>query len=381
MSRDIVLVAGAIGRANVGGKAWVYLQYLLGLQRLGFDVYYLEDAGDESWVYDWDSEQFVTGATYPATFVAECLRPYGFGDRFAYRNGEEIVGLPAERLAQLFAEACTLIIHGDPFDRWRAEYDRPRRRAFIDLDPGFTQLRLLKGDAILTDTVGRCDILFTIGQGLGSSDCRVPNDGREWVPTLPPVSLPEWPVAANPDDGPFTAIMDWRGFRDIEYDGESYGQKDREFPVFLDLPSHTTQPLLLALGGTPLERITASGWQAVSGWEVSRTPTCYQSFIRRSRAEFGIAKHGYVKTRSGWFSDRSVCYLASGRPVLVQDTGQSRHLPVGEGIVTFNDVESAVRGIEDINSRYAEHARAARQIAGCVFDSTRVLAAVMQRVM
>jgi hypothetical protein len=381
MSRDIVIVAGAIGRANVGGKAWVYLQYLIGLRQLGFDVYYLEDAGDESWVYDWESEAFVTGADYPARFVRECLTPYGLDGRFAYRSGDESVGLPASELRELCARARALIIHGDPFDVWRPEYGEAHRRVFVDLDPGFTQLRLLKGDKSLTHTASRCDILFTIGWGIGSSSCGVPRDGREWLPTRPPVCLGDWPVADSCEpDAPFTSVMDWRGFRDVEYAGESYGQKDREFPAFLDLPSRTSQPLLLAIGGTALERVTAHGWRAVSGWQVSRTPGCYERFIRRSRGEFGVAKHGYVKTRAGWFSDRSVCYLASGKPVLVQDTGQGEHLPVGDGIVTFTDVKSAARGLEKINARYDEHARAARQIAEDVFDAGRVLPQMMQRV-
>jgi hypothetical protein len=144
------------------------------------------------------------------------------------------------------------------------------------------------------------------------------------------------------------------------------------------VPSRTRQPLLLALTGTPLERVRRHGWRAVVGWEVSRTTTRYERFIRDSRAEFGVAKHGYVKSRGGWFSDRSVCYLASGRPVLVQDTGQHAYLPVGTGVVTFTDPSSAAAAIDRVNADYHAHARAARRIAEEFFDARQVLSQLLQ---
>jgi hypothetical protein len=380
VSRDVIIIVGAIGRANIGGKAWVYLQYLLGFEQLGFDVYYLEDAGDESWVYDWESDEFVTDPEYPARFIDQCLSPFGLGDRWSYRSGDVIHGLGAETIGQLCRDARLLVIHGDPIPTWRSDYDCARRRVFVDLDPGFTQLRLAKGDRGLTDTVDRCHGLLTIGQRVGAPDCLIPAVGRHWMPTLPPVSLQHWPVAPQPAlaDAPFTAVMDWRGFRDIEYEGQVYGQKDREFPAYLDVPSRTPQCLLLALTGTPLERVTRHGWRAVVGWQASRTTGRYERFIRDSRAEFGVAKHGYVKSRGGWFSDRSVCYLASGRPVVVQDTGQRSYLPVGTGVVTFTDPQSAAAAIEGINDNYAGHCRAARLIAEQIFDARRVLSQLLQ---
>jgi hypothetical protein len=380
LSRDVVIVAGAIGRANVGGKAWVYLQYLLGLQQLGFDVYYLEDSGEGSWVYDWESDAITTDPTYPARFIDECLAPHGFGSRWVYRSGDDSHGLSLGGIRQLCDDARLLIVHGDPIPIWRSEYDLVHRRIFVDLDPGFTQLRLATGDRSLVDTVDRCERLFTIGQRVGEPDCLIPDAGRQWIPTRPPVDLTHWYEADTPvpADAPFTAVMDWRGFRDIEYEGQVYGQKDREFPAYLDVPSKTRQPLLLALTGTSLDRVTAHGWRAVPGWEASRTTSRYEEFIRTSRAEFGVAKHGYVKSRGGWFSDRSVCYLASGKPVLLQDTGQASCLPVGRGVVIFSDPESAVAAIDHINEDYAEHCRSARTIAEQFFDARLVLSNLLQ---
>jgi hypothetical protein len=380
VSRDTIIVAGAIGRGNIGGKAWVYLQYLLGFQQLGFDVYYLEDAGEESWVYDWESDRFVTTLDYPADFIEQCLAPYGLSGRWSYRSGTAFRGLDAQAVAELCRTARLLVIHGDPIPTWRPEFDRIYRRVFVDLDPGFTQWRLASGDRNLTETVDRCHRLLTIGQRLGAPDCPIPDAGRTWVTTRPPVSLAHWPVPSEPvlDDAPFTTVMDWRGFRDVQYGGVLYGQKDREFPAYLDVPSRTRQSLLLALTGTPLERVERHGWRAVVGWEVSRTTAKYERFIRDSRAEFGVAKHGYVTSRGGWFSDRSVCYLASGRPVLVQDTGQQAFLPVGTGVVTFTDPASAASAIDAINKDYAAHARAARLIAEQFFDARQVLSQLLR---
>jgi hypothetical protein len=167
--------------------------------------------------------------------------------------------------------------------------------------------------------------------------------------------------------------MQWRGFRDVVHNGVLYGQKDREFPRFAELPRHTPQPFRVALTGAPPEDLARHGWEVVPGWVPSRTPWSYRAFIRESRAEFGVAKHGYVRMRGGWFSDRSVCYLASGRPVLVQDTGLDDWLPTGKGVVTFDDVPGAVRGVEAINADYEGHRRAARRIAEEYFAAERVL--------
>jgi hypothetical protein len=378
VNADVAIVVGAIGRANVGGKAWVYLNYLLGLRDLGFDVVYLEDAGHESWVYDWPSGEFVTDVDYPARFVEASLRGAGFDGRWAYRAGDETRGATLDEIREWCRSARLLIVHGDPIPVWRPEYDTVRRRAYVDLDPGFTQWRLAKRDGTLVPTVDKCHVVFTIGQHVGASNCPIPTVDREWIHTLPPVHTAYWSERPSPADAPFTAVMDWRGFRDIEFEGAVYGQKDREFPQFRSLPSLTNQPLLLAISGKSPDELTSGGWGATEGWKASRTAEDYESFIRSSRAEFGIAKHGYVKSRGGWFSDRTVCYLASGRPVLLQDTGLSGCLPIGAGILTFSDLATAVQGIEAINGNYDMHARAARKVAEDVFDARLVLTRFLQ---
>lgn len=375
-----IILSGAIGRSGVGGQAWVYMQYLAGLRALGHDVYYLEDCGDESWVYNWESEELTTDLAYPAAYVQSCLQPLGFSDRWIYRAGDASEGLDIDSFAGICAEADLLLVRAVPFTRWRAEYDLPRRRAFIDVDPGFTQIAMLNGNGDLLSTVEKCERVFTFGKRIDEPGCPIPTAGRKWLKTVPPVSLPHWPVA-HTEATHFTSIVRWRGFRDASYNGVSYGQRDREFPRFINLPRMTDQPFRIAILGGNTEMLVEHGWDAISGEVESLTSDMYRRFIRGSRAEFGVAKHLYVETRSGWFSDRSVCYLASGRPVLVQETGMSEWLPTGKGVVTFSTPEEALRGIESINADYSGHCRAAREVAVRYFAAERVLPLLLDEAM
>jgi hypothetical protein len=368
----LIILSGAIGRSYVGGQAWVYMQYLAGLRALGHEAYYLEDCGEESWVYNWDERRLTTDLDYPAAYVGSSLRLIGFDGRWIYRAGSEARGMTISHLRDICSEADLLLVRATPLTVWRDEYDLPRRRAFIDVDPGFTQIALLAGKSELAGTIERCERLFTVGQRIGEHGS-IPDAGREWFKTVPPVSLPYWPVASEGDATHFTSVIRWRGFHDALYNGVEYGQRDREFPRFIDLPRLTPQPFRVAVLGADLQSLEEHGWEAVSGEVESLTPQSYQAFIRCSRAEFGVAKNLYVEMRTGWFSDRSVCYLASGRPVLVQDTGIESWLPVGEGIVTFRTLEEALQGVEIINADYEGHRRAARQLAETYFAAERVL--------
>jgi len=197
---------------------------------------------------------------------------------------------------------------------------------------------------------------------------------------LPPVFLPEWPSVASEADL-FTSVMRWQGFKEVTHDGVSYGQRDKEFEGFMDLPSLTRQKFRIAQMGIKPELLASRGWDVVPGEVVSRTPALYRDFIQLSRAEFSVPKNGYVKMRGGWFSDRSVCYLASGRPVLIEDTGLRDWLSTGEGVVTFNNPTEAVVGIQAINADYTRHRTAARRLAVEVFSADKVLAALLDESM
>lgn len=368
-----VVFSGAIGRLPLGGHAWSQLQYLAGLRQLGHEVYYLEDCGDESWVYDWDAEEITTNPNYPGAFVRDCLTPFGLDHHWMYRAGDTSLGMTIEAFREVCAGADLFLIWAVPLECWRPEYDLAHRRAYIDADPGFTQISLINGDDKLAKTINRCERLFTIAQRMGAEDCSIPNAGRPWLKTVAPVSLSDWPAVDDDSATHFTSIMQWRGFHDVVHEGMAYGQKDREFPKFIDLPRRTRQPFRLALTGADPADLSRYGWEIIPGWIPSRTPWSYRTFIQESRAEFGVAKHGYVHMRGGWFSDRSVCYLASGRPVLVEDTGLEEWLPVGDGVVTFHNPEEALIGVEAINADYERHARSARRLAEEMFAVNRVL--------
>jgi len=371
-----IIFAGTIGRSGLGGQAWASLQYLLGFRALGHEVFYLEDCGDCSWVYNWDKEEWTFELEYPAAYVRECLEPFGLGDRWIYRTNGGSAGAPLEEFLAFCAEADLLVMRAVPLWVWRREYDRPRRRILLDVDPGFTQISIANGDKGLAEGIARCERRFTLGQRVGASDCPIPLVGGPWLKTLPPVFLPEWQfveIAASH----FTSLMRWQGFREATYLGVSYGQRDKEFPDVLDLPRLTPQKFCIAQMGIDPDLLKSHGWEVAPGEIVSRTPGTYRAFIQNSRAEFSVPKNGYVRMRGGWFSDRSVCYLATGRPVLIKDTGLTDWLPVGEGLLTFEDQDGAAAGVNRINQAYERHRRAARRLAENVFSTDRVLPSLL----
>ena len=374
-----IILAGTIGRSGLGGQAWAGMQYLLGLRALGHQVFYLEDCGESSWVYHWDKSEWTTELEYPASYVRACLEPFGFGDRWIYRTSEGSVGLPLADFIEVCSTADLLIMRGVPLWVWRKEYDGPRRRVFIDVDPGFTQISIANGDKGLAEGIARCERRFTLGQRLGEPDCPLPTAGGPWLKTLPPVALAEWPWA-EAEAAAFTSIIRWQGFREAQYGGVCYGQRDKEFPKFIELPTQTSQKFCLALLGLKPEELTRRGW-TVAGEQISKTPFSYREFIQSSRAEFSVPKHGYVATKGGWFSDRSVCYLASGRPVLIEDTGLGDWLPTGEGLLTCHDLPSALAGVARINADYELHRRAARELAEKFFAAERVLPQLLDQAM
>ncbi len=367
-----IIVAGTIGRSGLGGQAWAVLQYLLGFRALGHEVYYLEDCGDTTFVWDWEKAGWNYELDYPAAYVDACLAPFGFGGQWIYRTDSASRGMPIEQFKHICATADLLILRASPLWVWRSEYGLPKRRAFIDVDPGFTQISMAQGDAGLVAGVARCERRFTVGQRIGCGDCPIPTSGGPWVATLPPVFLGEWPVMAA-EATHFTSVIRWQGFREAKLDGAAYGQRDAEFPKFFDLPRITGQPFRVAMMGAKPETLTQHGWEVAPGEVISQTPQSYRGFIQQSRAEFAVPKHGYVAMRGGWFSDRSVCYLASGRPVVIEETGISERVPCGAGLVTFRTPAEAAQAVTAVHEDYAAHQRAARRLAEEVFSTARVL--------
>jgi hypothetical protein len=375
-----IILSGTIGLSGLGGQAWALLQYLLGFRALGHEVFYLEDCGRSSWVYIWETEEWTHELDYPAAYVNACLEPFGLGDRWIYRDNYRSLGMPLDRFLGVCARADLLLMRATPFWTWRNEYEKPRRRAFLDVDPGFTQIILANGDRGWVEGISRAERRFTYGQHIGEPGCPAPDIGGPWLKTRPPVFLPEWPMAGG-EATHFTSVMRWQGFKEVTWNGVAYGQRDKEFPAYLDLPRRTMQKFLIAQMGAKPELLTSHGWEIALGELISRTPESYRQFIGQSRAEFSVPKNGYVQMRGGWFSDRSVCYLASGRPVLIEDTGLHDWLPVGEGLLTFRNPDEALAGVDTINADYARHRQAARCIAEEYFSTNKVLTSLLDAAM
>jgi hypothetical protein len=252
---------------------------------------------------------------------------------------------------------------------------RIRRKAYVDIDPGFTQYWQASGLPVLDGH----DVYFTIGENIGRPECPIPTCGRRWHVVRQPVVLDEWPVAPPPDDARFTTVARWRGsFGRVEYDGRTFGLKAHEFRKFVQLPAITPQRYELALDIDPADEadrrmLQAAGWELVDPQHSAADTGRFREYVQRSAAEFSVAQGIYVETSSGWFSDRTTRYLASGWPALVQDTGFSRTLPVGEGLVPFRTLSDAAEGAQRIARDYDTHAAAARALAEAYFDARVVL--------
>jgi len=340
--------------------------YLLGLRALGHEVFYIEDTGE--CVYDPEQNTRSTDPSYGTHYIHRSLEPYGFGDRWAFVNYDgSYHGRSAGDVHRFCADADLYINLSGGSWFWRDEYARIPRRAFVDSDPAFTQLAIAKAEPWYVKFFQQFTHLFTFGSNIGTGASPIPVGEFVWHKTWQPVTLDDWRTA-HPFTNRFTTVMTWQ----IESFADVGGNKDLEFIKYMDLPSRTSQPFELAING-PQKLLREHGWSTVDAMGISRALDDYRNFIHGSKAEFGVAKHTYVETRSGWFSDRTECYLASGRPALVQDTGWTSHLPSGEGLLSFSSPDEALAGIDAINGDYAAHARRAQEIAREHFDAARIL--------
>jgi hypothetical protein len=365
-----ILFAGIIARYPFGGVTWCSLMYLRGLQALGHEVFYIEDTGE--CVYDPVLNTRATDPSYGTNYIDQALAPYGFGDRWALVNYDgSYHGRSHDDVRRYCADADLFVNLSGGSWFWRDEYRRIPRRAFVDSDPAFTQLAIAKAEPWYVDFFKQFTHLFTFGQNIGTPASPVPVGDFRWHKTWQPVTLHDWQTDRAFVDR-FSTVMTWQ----IESFADVGGNKDQEFVKYIDLPSRTAQPFELAING-PQTLLRQYGWKTVDAMKASSTPDSYRDFIQQSKAEFGVAKHTYVSSRSGWFSDRTECYLAAGRPALVQDTGWTSHLPHGEGLLAFSSPEEAVAGIETINADYPRHARRAREIAAAQFDANRLLPALL----
>ena len=364
-----------------GGATWAVLQYLLGFRALGHDVCLIEPVRRKAL----RPSQAVLGDTENAAYFREVVEQYGLTDHAALllEGSTETVGLSYESLRKI-TENADILFNVSGMLQDECLLAGIARRVYLDLDPTFIQLWAAEyGIDMSFDAHNH---FVTIGQEIGQPECDVPTCGRDWKTTHQPVVLSEWPVAEQIEHDAFTSIGNWRAYGSAESKGVFYGQKAHSVRDFMDLPSRTEENIILALAiyagdEKDIDALAANGWACLDPRQVAGTPSDYRTFIQRSKAELGIAKHGYVQSQCGWFSDRSVCYLASGRPVVAQDTGFSRRLPLGEGLLSFSTSEEAASAIDRVRSDYSRHSAAARSIAEDIFDSNKVLPRLLEEVM
>jgi hypothetical protein len=380
-TRATIIVSGMVA-ANPwqGGATWAVLQYVLGFARLNHDVYLVEPIPP---AVVWPRQSSLAASDNAAYFGYVAGR-FDLRARAALLliGTEQTVGLSYDDL-QRVAHRADLLINISGMLTDESLTARIPVRLYLDIDPAFNQM---------WSAVEGIDMRFaghthfaTIGQAIGEQHCPVPTCGLTWLKTLQPVVLDRWPPATHAACEALTTIGNWRGYGSIEYQGVTYGQKCHSLRRFFLLPRLTTERFRLALAIHPdeiddLAELTANGWQLVDPVRVANTPANYQRFIQGSRAEFGIAKSGYVLSHCGWFSDRSLCYLASGRPVIAQETGFSRYLPTGEGLFAFNTSDDVLQAIEELKSNYEKHADKARDIASEFFDSDKVLGQLLEKI-
>ena len=376
-NKKTVLVLHLAGQIPMAGIAWQALHYVLGLRRLGYDVWYIEDSGANP--YDPRKFSIVEDCSYNVQFVKTMMDRFDLGDRWAYWDAANDVvhGISKERLMALYGEASALFnLCGAT--RLREEHLKCPVRIFVDTDPVFEQAKVASGNLDSLEYLGLHTHHFTYGENLGNEDCKVPMVKFDWKKTRPPVLVDLWDAGCV-SAGPFySSIATWENKgKDIEVGGETYRwSKHVNFLKYLDLPRAVMQPFRLAM--TPPspdveERVRDGGWDIVDPVPISADMQAYRDFVVTSRGEFTVAKDIYVRPNSGWFSDRSVCYLAAGRPVITQETGFSKFIETGKGLFPFSSLEEIREAVARINADYAQHSIGAIEVANEFFDAHTVL--------
>jgi hypothetical protein len=380
-----IIITGLVGQYPFGGVIWDYLQYLLGFRSLGHQVLYLEDSG--AWPYDPVAGTITDDCSFALQSLHKIFTDFDLAESWVYRNGADGKFHGAgEKVAREWLRHGDLLVNVSSAG-WLRDYDlRVGHRMFIDGDPMFCQIGLLDGsNPLYAGRLRDHDSHFTFGLSVGQPECPVPVDGITWRPTVQPVAIDQWPVTPISTDAPWTTVMNWASYKPKVWEGRTYGQKNLEFARFRDLPSKTNVPLRLAMGmgvdgQRPAQELRQLGWDLVEPQEAVPDHRAYRSFLTNSRGEWSVAKHGYVEGRTGWFSCRTACYLAAGRPAVVQETGWSRHLPSDRGVLPFTTLDEAAEGLGKVTRNYSEHSKAAREIALEFFDAKKVCQELLRHV-
>jgi hypothetical protein len=373
-----IVVGTYVVRFPVGGYlSWV-LQWLLGFQRLGYEVYLVEKSGWTNSCYDPTTDSMGDDCSYGIAALNDLLERFGLANRWCFVDAHgNYCGLERQSVRSVFKSADLFIdmgTHGTWLGSWLEEASETKLSVLVDGDPAYTQMEMEKS-LMAGEVLQPYDYHYSVGLNVGTDRCTAPTAGIQWRPVCDPVIVELFPSGSPPADAPFTTVMSWQAYSPIAFDGLTFGMKDIEFQKFIDLPRRTTVPLELALSGDtiPLGELAARGWRIRESLDVTLTFDSFRQYIASSRGEFSVCKNVFVATNSGCFSERSAAYLASGRPVVMQDTGFSQHIPCGRGLFAVRDVDEAAAAIEEIGLDYARHSQWARELAMEYLDASKVL--------
>ena len=381
------------------GHLWVFLNWALGLRALGCEVIWLETVSNKESVAALNRRRglepdglaertgdLVHEVQANVAALKRRLERYGLAERLALYSwgGEVLSGEVTEGCLDLEAAAEADLLLNLRYNLPGEVVGRFRRSALLDIDPGLLQVWMSQGLV----SVPQHDLYFTIGETVGQPGARFPDLGLKWHYTRPPVYLPEWPPVQADAMAPYTTVSHWwepkpAGW--VEIQGELRNNEKRTaFLDYVDLPSRTSTPLELALGLAPNDEgevwfLEERGWKIQHAWTVSSEPEQYRAYIQQSRGEFSVVKPSCVWLSNAWISDRTLCYLASAKPAVVQHTGPSRFLPDSEGLFRFRDLEEATRALSAVESDYKRHCRLARELAEEHFDAQKVVGRVLER--
>ena len=376
---------GFMGGIPIAGVIWQHIHYIVGLQRLGHDVYYIEDSAR----IPYNPQTFDTNEdfTYAAQILGQLANEFGFEHRWAfcarYLPARPTAGLRLPKIQQLYREADAILnICGT--QEFNDDLLQSDAILYIESDPGVEQIKVDKRVRSTVEYLGKHRALFTFGENVGTDRFPVPLHKLKWLPTRQPVATDLWKTIRRPaPTAVFTSIANWStsGLKDIDWRGEKYlWSKSREFLRFVEAPKKSDEPFELATDikeEKTREKFLRHGWQFRRPHEMSVDYWQYRDYIRRSKGEFTVAKDQYVRLHTGWFSDRSACYLAAGRPVITQETGFTDHYGNSGGLFAFKSLGEIAGAVREINADYKKHSRAARAVAREVFEAEKVVGRIL----
>jgi hypothetical protein len=387
MKRKRIVVMGFMGSMPIAGVIWQHIHYIVGLQRLGHDVYYIEDSARIP--YNPETFEVTNEFDYAGWLLSRLAQEFGFKNRWAfcarYLSRNPTAGLPLKAIRQLYREADAILnICGT--QEFNDDLLVSNRILYIESDPGVEQIKIDKGVRSTIEYLRRHRALFTFGENVGTKMFPVPLHGFKWLPTRQPVVTDFWKTNRAPSrTAVFTSIANWStsGLKDITWRGSKYlWSKSREFLRFINAPKASGETFELATNvedENTRRRFERSGWRLCCPLQMSVDYWLYRNYIRRSKGEFTVAKDQYVRLNTGWFSDRSACYLAAGRPVIIQETGFTKNYGGETGLISFRSRGEIVDAVEAIKGDYAKHSRAARILAREVFEAENVVRSILDR--